>query len=415
MQSVGTIPSSSLERTQSRATSNTPHSQEVAPPSSATSPPGRLKFARDSAGFLNALKQRVAEYFTQTGKRPNDNWRMYLKSAIILAWFFGSYIALVFFAKGALIAIPLAFFLALSMAAVGFGIQHDGGHNAYSRKNWINKLAASTLDLIGASSYLWYWKHAIFHHSYTNIQNHDPDIDLGSAGRFSPHAKKFWFQRWQHIYLWPLYGLMSSRWHIIGDFKDVVNGTIPPHRVPRPKGWALIVFIAGKVISFSMAFAIPLFFHSWWVVLLFYLLVTGVLGIVLSLVFQLAHCVEEADFPLPSEGTQRMEQSWAVHQMETTVNFARESKILCWYLGGLNFQIEHHIFPHVCHIHYPAISRIVESTCREFGVRYSVHPTFWAGMKSHYRWLKRMGAPDPKSPTPTPTDGGPMEPNIAVT
>jgi linoleoyl-CoA desaturase len=373
-----------------------------------------LKFAADSVGFLNTLKQRVAEFFAKTGKRPNDNWRMYLKSAIILAWFFGAYIGLVFFAKGALVAIPVAILLALSMAAIGFGIQHDGGHNAYSKKTWINKLAASTLDLIGASSYLWYWKHAIFHHSYTNVQNHDPDIDLGSAGRFSPHAKKFWFQRWQHIYLWPLYGLMSSRWHLIGDFKDVVNGTIPPHRVPRPKGWALVVFIVGKTISFSMAFAIPLFFHSWWVVLLFYLLVTGMLGVVLSLVFQLAHCVEEADFPLPPEGTLRMEHTWAVHQMETTVNFARDSKILCWYLGGLNFQIEHHIFPHVCHIHYPAISKIVEATCKEFGVRYAVHPTFWAGLKSHYRWLKRMGAPDdPKSPAPT--DSGPMEPGVMMT
>lgn len=408
---VGTSSFPTLERTISPTpTPDLPHDE--APASLPTGPAGRLKFAKDSVGFLNTLKKRVGDYFTQTGKRPNDNWSMYLKTAIILAWFFGSYIALVFFAQGPLIAIPLAILLALSMGAIGFGIQHDGGHNAYSKKTWINKLAASTLDLIGASSYLWYWKHAIFHHSYTNVQNHDPDIDLGAAGRFSPHAKKFWFQRYQHIYLWPLYGLMSSRWHVMGDFKDVMTGTIPPHKVPRPKGWDLVVFIGGKAISFSMAFIIPLFFHSWWVVLLFYFLVTGVLGVVLSLVFQLAHCVEEADFPLPPEGTLRMEQTWAVHQVETTVNFARESKILCWYLGGLNFQIEHHLFPHVCHVHYPAVSKIVEATCNEFGVRYAVHSTFWAGLKSHYRWLKRMGAPDvPKAPG----DKGPMAPNIAVT
>lgn len=404
MTPVGILPTIT-PRTQSPV-SPASHPQEDAPTAVATGPSGRLKFARDEAGFLTTLKQRVANYFSETGKRPNDNWRMYLKTAIILAWFFGSYIALVFFAKGPLVAIPIAILLALSMAGVGFGIQHDGGHNAYSKKPWINKLAAYTLDLIGVSSYLWYWKHAIFHHSYTNVQNHDPDIDLGSAGRFSPHAKKFWFQRYQHIYLWPLYGLMSSRWHLMGDFKDIITGTIPPHKVPRPKGWELIVFFGGKAISYSMAFVIPLCFHSWWIVLLFYFLVTGVLGIVLSLVFQLAHCVEEADFPLPPEGTLRMETSWAVHQMETTVNFARDSKVLCWYLGGLNFQIEHHLFPHICHIHYPAISKIVESTCKEFGVRYSVHPTFWAGMKSHYRWLKRMGRPDdpnaapPENPNP---------------
>jgi linoleoyl-CoA desaturase len=131
--------------------------------------------------------------------------------------------------------------------------------------------------------------------------------------------------------------------------------------------------------------------------LIFYVIITGVLGVVLSVVFQLAHCVEEADFPLPAEGTLRIENAWAIHQVETTVNFARNSWSLCWLLGGLNFQIEHHLFPKICHINYPAISKIVEQTCHEYGVKYQVHPSFWAGMVSHYRWLKRMGQPPAKA------------------
>ena len=178
---VGISSFPTLERTIS-PTPTQDHPHDEAPASLPTGPAGRLKFAKDTVGFLNTLKKRVSDYFTQTGKRPNDNWRMYLKTAIILAWFFGSYVALVFFAQGPLIAIPVAILLALSMAGIGFGIQHDGGHNALSKKTWINKLAASTLDLIGALSYLWYWKHAIFHHSYTNVQNHDPDIDLVLPG-----------------------------------------------------------------------------------------------------------------------------------------------------------------------------------------------------------------------------------------
>jgi linoleoyl-CoA desaturase len=138
-----------------------------------------------------------------------------------------------------------------------------------------------------------------------------------------------------------------------------------------------------------------MFFHPVWVVVLSYLLVTGLLGVALSVVFQLAHCVGEADFPAPDPATRRMENSWAVHQVETTVDFARRSRVLCWYLGGLNFQIEHHLFPHVCHIHYPALSGIVEETCREYGVRYAAHPTFWAGVASHVRWLRQMGQPQP--------------------
>lgn len=355
---------------------------------------GKLKFAKDSAGFLTALKQRVDAYFQTTGKSKNDCWQMYLKSFIILTWFATSYIALVFFTTSIWVALPLAVVLAVAMSAVGFSIQHDGGHHGYSKYRFVNNLAAMTLDLIGVSSYLWYWKHAIFHHTYCNVHGHDTDIDVSGLARFTPHAEHRKIQRWQHIYLWFLYGVMASRWHIFGDFRDVFVGKIGPHKYPRPKGWDLMVFFGGKLISYAMLFAIPMFFHPWWLVLIFYVIVTGVIGVVLSVVFQLAHCVEEADFPIPAEGTLRIEHAWAVHQVETTVDFARNSYVLCWLLGGLNFQIEHHLFPKVCHIHYPAISKIVEQTCKDFGIKYEVHPTFLAGIASHYRWLKRMGRPD---------------------
>jgi len=358
----------------------------------------RLKFGKDANGFMTTLKQRVDNYFEVTGKSKNDCWQMYLKSAIILTWFAAAYIALVFFTTSIWVALPLAVVLAFSMSAVGFSIQHDGGHHGYSRFMPINRLAGMTLDLIGVSSYLWYWKHAIFHHTYCNVHGHDTDIDVSGLARFSPHAQHRRIQRWQHLYLWILYGAMASRWHIYGDFRDVVAGTIGPHRIPRPKGWDLAIFIGGKLVSYAMLFAIPMLFHPWWLVLIFYVIVTGLIGIILSVVFQLAHCVEEADFPIPEEGTLRIETAWAVHQVETTVDFSRNSYVLCWLLGGLNFQIEHHLFPKICHIHYPAISKIVEETCKEFGVKYEVHPSFWAGIVSHYRWLKRMGRPELAAP-----------------
>jgi linoleoyl-CoA desaturase len=359
-----------------------------------THPTGKLKFAKDSAGFLPELKRRVDDYFARTGKSRNDCWQMYLKSAVLLTWFAASYIALIFFTTSVWLAIPLAILFAFSIAAIGFGIQHDGGHSGYSRYRGINKLAAMTADLIGISSYLWYWKHAIFHHTYCNVQGHDTDIDVSGLARFSPHVKHRLIQRWQHVYLWLLYGLMASRWHLYGDFRDVAAGTIGPHKIARPKGWDLITFIGGKMISCAILIFFPMFFFQWWLVLIFYALVTGVIGVVLSVVFQLAHCVEEADFPLPEGDTLRIENAWAIHQVETTVDFARNSWLLSWLLGGLNFQIEHHLFPKICHIHYPALSKIVEQTCGEFGVKYQVHPTFWAGVVSHYRWLKRMGRPE---------------------
>lgn len=375
-------------------------SQSLIPPSAGShigsvSADGRPKFPKDEAGFLTELRRRTDAYFATTGKSTRDCWQMYLKTAVILAWLATSYALLVFAAPTVWLAAPLSISLALAISAVGFSIQHDGGHHAYSRYTWVNRLAALSLDLIGASSYLWRWKHVVLHHTYPNVDGQDADIDVGAVARLAPQQKRRWFHRWQHLYLWPLYGLTASVWHLYGDFRDVIAGTIRGHRVPRPKGWDLVTFITGKVVSIGLLLGVPMLVHSWWVVLLFYLVVTAVLGVVLTVVFQLAHCVGEAEFPQQVTGGQQMANSWAVHQVRTTVDFARDSRLLCWLLGGLNFQVVHHLFPKVCHIHYPALARIVESVCREFGVRYSAHRSFLAGVVSHFRWLRRLGRPEP--------------------
>ncbi len=185
------------------------------------------------------------------------------------------------------------------------------------------------------------------------------------------------------------------KWQLIDDFRDVITGRKGGHRLARPRGWDLATFIVGKVVFFTLAFVIPLLLHPVWAVLLFYVAASLVQGVALGVVFQLAHCVEEATFPLPREDTGRMEAEWAVHQVETTVNFARGNWLLSWYVGGLNFQIEHHLFPQICHVNYPALAPLVEETCREFGLRYSAHKTFRAGVASHFRWLRRMGRAGP--------------------
>ncbi len=354
----------------------------------------RVKFPRDAAGFQVELKKRVAEYFRSTGQSERGGWRIYAKTFVVFGWMIASYIALVFFAPSLWMAIPLALGLAAAMAASAFCVQHDGGHKAYSNWTVMNRIAALSLDFIGASSYLWYWKHAVLHHTYSNIPGHDTDIELGSVMRLCPQHELRWFHRWQHLYLFVLYGVMAARWHLWGDFKEIVTGKIGPHPYPRPKGIDFAIFWFGKAFSIGWLIVLPMFFHDWWVVALFYLGITGVMGVLLSVVFQLAHCVGEADFPSPNEAL-RMESAWAIHQVQTTANFARTSRTLTYLLGGLNFQIEHHLMPHVCHIHYPALSPIVEKLCGEYGIRYSCHPTFWAGVVSHYRWLRKMGRPVP--------------------
>ncbi len=357
----------------------------------------RLKFAGDN-DFQVEVRRRIDEFFRSTGRRQRDCPQMYFKTAVLLASFTASYVLLVFAAQTWWQALPLAVLLGLATAAIGFNIQHDGGHQAYSNYASVNRLMAITLDIIGGSSYQWQWKHAIFHHTYVNITGHDTDIALGAIGRLTPHQRRLWFHRWQQFYLWPLYGLLAINWHLIGDFRDVIMGRVGEHPVPRPKGANIAIFLTGKIVLLSLAFGIPLLLHPLWVVALFYAVAAMVLGMVMSVVFQLAHCVEQAEFPLPQPETGRIENAWAIHQVETTVDFARQSRVAAWLLGGLNFQIEHHLFPRICHVNYPAISKLVERTCREFGVKYNEHASFRAGLVSHFRWLRSMGMPDTGGP-----------------
>lgn len=362
----------------------------------------RLKFNGDNS-FHRELRRRVEAEFKRSGTRQRDSAQMYLKTAIILGVFALAYVALVFFADSWWQGLLLGLVLGIAMAAIGFNIMHDGGHQAYSERRWVNRLMALALDLVGGSSYIWQWKHARFHHTWVNVTGHDSDIDLGVLGRLSPQQPRRPWHRWQHLYLWPLYGVTAIRWHLYGDFRDMVTGTVGERPFDRPKGWDLARFVGGKLVFFTLAFGLPLFFHPPGTVLLFYALVSAVAGVLLALVFQMAHVVEEAAFPLPDESGSRMETPWAIHQLQTTVDFARGNRVLGWLIGGLNFQVEHHLFPRISHVHYPLVARVVEDTCREFGVTYREHRSFGAGIASHYRLLRRLGRSASASmPAPAP-------------
>ena len=352
-----------------------------------------LKFG-DNREFLAVLRQRVDDYFSTTGRPKRDCPHMYLKAVIIFSWFVTSYVLLVLAASAWWQVLPLAISLGFAMAAVGFNIQHDGGHQAFSNSRWVNKLAAMTLDLLGGSSCVWDCKHNSIHHTYPNITGHDDDINIGFLGRLSPHQKRLNFHRFQQFYLWVLYGFIAIKWQVYDDFRDILKGKIDGHSFVRPTGWNLIVFIVGKLVFFSLAFVIPMLMYDPWAVLLCYVVATFVQGATLSVVFQLAHCVEDAAFPMPAGGTNRIEKAWAVHQVETTVDFASKNRLVAWLTGGLNYQIEHHLFPRICHVNYPAIAQLVEETCQEFEINYATHETLFAGVASHFRWLRKMGLPD---------------------
>lgn len=311
---------------------------------------------------------------------------MYAKIAVILVATLGCYAAYLSLSGPIVMALALPF--GLLLAGIGFNIQHDGGHESLSRSRVINRCAAFSLDLLGGSSYVWRWKHNLYHHSYPNIGGVDSDIELAPVGRVASFQPLHRVHRYQHVYLWVLYGLLPVKWHFIDDFRDILLARIGGMPLPRPRGLDLVLFVTGKAAFFVLAFVVPSLVHGIALALSFYFVTSLVVGITLSVIFQLAHCVEETAF-YSGAGV----DEWSLHQVATTTNFAPRSRLLGWYVGGLNFQIEHHLFPRISHVHYPRIAPIVQRICAERGVDYRVHETLGAAVRSHYRLLRAQGRP----------------------
>lgn len=356
------------------------------------------------------LTRRVDEYFAGRGLDPHGGARMWLKSATLLGWAVGSYLLLLLWAPAWWAVVPLVVSLGLAMAGIGFAVMHDGGHGSYSSRRWLNRLAFGTLDLMGGSSYMWHHKHNVLHHSFTNVEGVDDDIDSSPFVRLSPSQRRRWFHRLQHWYVFPLVGLgFVPKWALLDDWRSWIRGRCGSRSIPRPRGLDAAQFVAGKVWHVVWALAIPLALHPVLPVLLCYFAVGAVMGITLAVVFQLAHAVEGTVFaPEPRRG-EKLELPFFEHQLATTVDFSPGNRLLTWYVGGLNYQVEHHLFPRISHLHYPALAPIVREVCRAHGVPYLCHETLGAALASHWSFLQRMGAPVEVEPVvPAPREVAPL-------
>jgi linoleoyl-CoA desaturase len=356
-----------------------------------SSPLPRLRFPKDD-GFHAALKRGVAAHFEATGRPRTGGTAMHVKTALILGWFAASY-ALLLLVGGtsAWLAAAVTVSISLATAGIGFSVMHDANHGAYARSRPANRAWSFALDFVGASSYVWRFKHNVQHHTYANVDGMDADLDAEPFLRLAPSQRRRALHGAQHAYAWPLYGVLALKWWFVDDMLDVARGRLGRHRFARPRGAELLAFVAGKAVFVGWALVVPaLVFRSAWVVALFVLGALN-LGVVLATAFQLAHAVPDAEFHLADAGSRWLPAGWAEHQVRATVDFAPSNRLLGWYLGGLNFQIEHHLFPDVCHTHYPALSRIVKAVCAEHGVPYRTHSTLRAAIASHYRFLRTLG------------------------
>ncbi len=362
----------------------------------------RIRFEKKTP-FATELRRRVDAHFAQTGEARDGGARMLGKTALIFAWLIAGVVALLVLGSWPA-AVICGISCGFAAAGLGMAVQHDGGHLAYSRHRAVNRAAASVLDLLGASSYVWRTKHGVVHHTYPNIEGADDDLDAGFFARLAPSQRWRGIHRLQHFYMWPLYGLLAIKWFLFDDFHNIARGRVGDHPIKPPRGRELAVFVLGKLAHLSWALVLPIAALGWAKGLVFYAVLSASCGVMLAVVFQLAHCVEEAEFVAPPTGPEPLVLDFSAHQLATTVDFAPTNRLLSWYVGGLNFQAVHHLFPRISHVHYPALARIVAATAADYGVPYLATPTFAAALRSHYRWLRRMGAGEQRPLAPAELD-----------
>ena len=338
--------------------------------------------------FFSVLKEKVDHYFSTNHVEPTGNIKLYVKSSIQILSAIALYITLVFFHPINSVAFLLATLFGLNLAVLGFNIMHEGGHQSFSKYSWLNSFAGYFLNALGGNIYFWKVKHNINHHTFTNIEGADSDIDVQPFMRLHPSQPRNGMHRFQHIYCGFLYGISYLAWVFYEDFLKYFKNKIAAHM--KPMSLSLkehFVFWITKITYVTMFLVMPIIFLGWLKTLIGFFIVTFVCGLFISIVFQLAHVVEQTEFPMGKKIT----GDWAVHQVSTTSNFGTSSKFLFWLLGGLNFQIEHHLFPRVSHIHYPMISRFVKETCEEFNVTYHEYASMFDAVVSHLVYLRRMG------------------------
>lgn len=356
-----------------------------------------VKFApRNGEGFFDTLKQRIDAYFKEQGIEMHGNTSMKMKSVAIVAMYMIPYLFMVtgFGASSLWVFYGLWFLMGIGMVGIGCAIMHDSNHDSYSNNKGLNKYMGKIIALVGGYEVTWKIQHNVLHHTYTNIEGLDHDIDAGILLRFSPHTPHKKFHKYQHFYAWFLYGLLTFQWATIKDFKQIYKY----HQLDLLKKekltlrQAMINVTLYKIFYYAFIIVLPLLFSgvAWYHILLGFFIMHFVAGLALSCIFQLAHVMEECEFPAPND-QRKMENNWAVHQMLNTANFAPGSRMLNWFIGGLNRQIEHHLFPYICHVHYKNIAPIVKATAAEYGIPYYEKKTFMQALWEHGTMLKKMG------------------------
>ncbi len=354
-----------------------------------------INFSRiDKAKFFRTLNKRVNSYFKENNIKRTGNWKLYSKAIIMFSLFLVPFILILTVSMPQWVMALLMVVTGIGMAGVGMNVMHDSNHESFSSKKWVNKLMGSSIYILAGNVYNWKVQHNVLHHTFTNVKDHDEDIDAGRIIRFSQHAKWFPIHKFQKYYSIFLYGLLTINWAITTDIKQMRNylkRKLSYGKFPNPKvEWTKLII--SKVVYYALWIVLPLLVLdiAWWKVIIGFFVMHYTAGMILSLVFQLAHIVPKTTMPVPDKDG-NLEHTWAVHQLYTTSNFAPSNWIVNFYTGGLNHQVEHHIFPNISHVHYDKLAKIVKETAKEFNLPYNEYQTTRRAIIEHFKHLGNLG------------------------
>lgn len=328
--------------------------------------------------FKEALEFEAKKFFA--GKSTTGNLKLFIKTAVIIVsglfLFFFPY----FVWYGGIIYLITKALSGYVAASAGFCIGHDALHDSFSEYKKLNRLFGYIFDVYGASSFFWITKHNIIHHGKTNTPD-DGDIATSGMFRFAPFQKWLPRHRFQHIYAYPAYAIEHLYW-FFNDFKRFKESGY------KMSFFDKVIFFSGKLLYILKTLVLPVVFFGWWGLLGFFVM-EAVCGYRLSIVFQLAHVQRKSQF---FEGNEKgvVEMEWAVEQVLTTADFGTKNRWLTYWLGGLNFQVIHHLFPRVSHVHYPEMQNFVVKLCNEFNLPYNHYETMKSAKKDHFGHLKDL-------------------------
>jgi linoleoyl-CoA desaturase len=349
---------------------------------------------QDNLKFFRTLNTRVNDYFKQNGLKKTGNWKLHLKTIILFSVFLTPYFLILAMPTMSIwLFIVFSIVMGVGMAGLGMNVMHDGNHGSYSNKPWINNIMGGTIYVLAGNVHNWQVQHNVLHHTYTNIHGHDEDLDAGRIIRFTKEAQWLKVHKFQHYYSVFLYGLLTFNWALTTDFKQLISYSKRKlfYGEPKSKTSLWTTLIITKTIYVLIWILLPMIIGIvWWQVLVGFFVMHYTAGLILSVVFQLAHIVDETTNPVPNEEGE-IENTWAIHQLYTTANFAPKNPIVNWFTGGLNHQIEHHIFPHISHVHYSKIAEIVKETTKEFNLPYIEFKTMTSAVVAHFKHLKELG------------------------